>query len=167
MSLQQAVKPLFLVVLLLAAFYAYAHDGKFAMPGTAAAKSSTISIDNAWSRATPKGTAVGAGFLTISNKGTSADKLLGGISKIGTVQIHEMKMNYGVMQMRALRSLAVPANGTVELKPGGNHLMFVNLKAPLVEGQDVAATLKFEKAGAIDVTFRVQAAGSAPAHASH
>jgi copper(I)-binding protein len=159
MTLQQAAKPLFLIALLLAAFYALTHEGKFAMPSMPGAKASSLVIDDAWSRATPKGASVAAGYLTINNKGAAPDRLLGGASSVGRVEIHEMKTVSGIMQMRRLRNLSIPAGGTVELKPGGFHLMFLNLKAPLAEGQDFKTTLKFEKAGAVEVNFHVRPLG--------
>ena len=80
------------------------------------------------------------------------------------VQIHDMKMEEGVMRMRQLTGgLGVPAGARVELKPRSLHLMFMQLKAPLVAGQTVPVTLQFEKAGSVAVQFRVEAMGaSAP-----
>ena len=77
------------------------------------------------------------------------------------VQIHDMKMEEGVMRMRQLTAgLAAPAGGRVELKPRSLHLMFMQLKAPLVAGQTVPVTLQFEKAGSVAVQFRVEAMGA-------
>jgi copper(I)-binding protein len=155
----RAGKTVFFIALLLTALYAFAHEGK---PET---KVGSIMIDAAWSRATPKGSNIGAGFLTITNRSHAPDRLLGGTSSIGRVEIHEMKMNSGVMQMRQLKNLVIPAGGAVELKPGGLHIMFMNLKAPLVEGQAFKTTLNFEKAGAMEAIFHVQP-GSSETHAS-
>lgn len=124
------------------------------------AMSGDIMITNAWSRATPKGASVGAGYLTIHNHG-AADKFLGGSSDFALLQMHEMKTANGVMEMRELKDgLAVPAGGTVQFKPGGLHIMFVNLKKPLVKGEKPKVTLEFEHAGAITVDFDVQAIGA-------
>jgi periplasmic copper chaperone A len=125
-----------------------------------------ISVEKAWARATPKGAAVGAGYLVIHNKGAVADKLLGGASDVASdVQVHEMKMKDGVMTMRQLsEGLAVPANGSVTLAPSGDHLMFQGLKQPLVKGQTVKATLNFEHAGSLPIELKVEGVGAkAPA----
>jgi len=124
------------------------------------ATSGDIMIMNAWSRATPKGAPVGSGYLMIHNQG-AADKLLGATADFADVQFHEMKLNDGVMQMRELKDgLAIPANGVVLLAPGGYHIMFVNLKRPLVKGEKEKVTLRFERAGPITVDFDVQAIGA-------
>ena len=82
--------------------------------------------------------------------------------------MRETCMQEGVMRMRALpQGLAVPSGGAVELKSGSFHIMFLDLKAPMVEGQTVKGTLVFEKAGALPVVFRVNGLGagaSAPQH---
>jgi copper(I)-binding protein len=121
-----------------------------------------LTIENAWARATPKGSEVGAGYLTIRNDGAVADRLTGVAADFAKVQVHEMKMSNGVMQMRELpNGLEIPAHGEVKLAPGGDHLMFVGLKAPLVKGQTAHATLTFEHAGSLSVDLPIQAAGAA------
>ena len=86
-----------------------------------------LTIDNTFTRATVPGQKAGGGFLSIANKGV-ADKLVSASSSIASeVQIHEMKMDGNVMQMKQIDSLAIPAQGKVELKPGGYHLMFIGL----------------------------------------
>jgi hypothetical protein len=121
-----------------------------------------LTIQNAWARATPKGADVGAGYLTIHNNGASAQKLTGGSSDIGDIQVHEMSMAGGVMKMREVAGgLTIPAHGTVTLAPNGYHLMFVHLKQPLVKGEPVKATLTFEPAGAAQVSFDVRGVGAA------
>ncbi len=121
-----------------------------------------LTIDKAWARATPKGADVGVGYLTIRNNGATADKLTGGGSEVGAVEVHEMSMAGGVMKMREVEGgLTIPAHGTVTLAPNGYHLMFVHLKAPLVKGQPLKATLTFEHAGAADVPFDVRGIGAA------
>ncbi len=124
-----------------------------------------IMITNAWARATPKGAAVGAGYLTVQNHGAAADTLTGGTADFADVQIHEMKMVGNVMKMRELKDgLAIPANGEVKLAPSGYHVMFVNLRLPLVKGEKAHVTLTFARAGAVAVDFEVQGVGaSAPA----
>lgn len=124
--------------------------------------SGTISIEQPFTRATPGNSKVGAGYLTIVNKGSEADRLVSASSPAADkVEVHEMTMQDGVMKMRALAGgLPVEAGKTVALTPGGNHLMLMGLKAPLKQGGKVPVTLKFEKAGAIDVTLDVQAIGA-------
>lgn len=125
-----------------------------------------IGIENAWTRATAAAQTVGGGFMTIVNTGKADDRLVSASSPVAAeVQIHDMKMEEGVMRMRQLAGgLAVPAGARVELKPRSLHLMFMQLKAPLVSGQSVPVTLQFEKAGSVAVQFRVEAMGaSAPA----
>ena len=124
-----------------------------------------IGIENAWTRATAAAQSVGGGFMTIVNAGKADDRLVSASSPVAAeVQIHDMKMEEGVMRMRQLTGgLGVPAGARVELKPRSLHLMFMQLKAPLVAGQTVPVTLQFEKAGSVAVQFRVEAMGaSAP-----
>ena len=125
-------------------------------------KAGDITIEKPWARATPKGAAVGAGYLTIHNNGASAEKFTGGTADFAELQLHEMSMAGGVMKMREVEGgLTIPPHGSVTLAPNGYHLMFVKLKAPLVKGQTVKATLGFEHAGNVDVTFDVREVGAA------
>jgi copper(I)-binding protein len=126
-------------------------------------KSGDIMIDKAWSRATPKGAAVGVGYLVIHNHGATADKLTGGsVDFAAAVSVHEMSQDNGIMRMRELTAgLEIPANGEVALSPGGYHLMFTGLKQPLTKGASVKASLTFEHAGTIAVEFEVGSIGAA------
>ncbi|WP_420134888.1 copper chaperone PCu(A)C [Rhodopseudomonas sp.] len=125
-------------------------------------KAGDLVIDQAWSRATPGGAKVAGGYLTIENKGTTADRLLSGTADVsGKVDIHEMSMDGGVMKMRMLeKGLPIEPGKTVKLAPGGYHIMFQELKSPLKEGDKVPVTLQFEKAGKVQVTFDVQGVGA-------
>jgi periplasmic copper chaperone A len=124
-------------------------------------KAGDITIDNPWSRATPKGAEVGAGYLTIHNNGAAPDRLTGGTAEFGNVEVHEMSTVDGVMKMRELKDgLAIPAHGAVTLAPNGYHLMFTGLKQPLIKGAVAKATLTFEHAGPIPVEFAVRAVGA-------
>lgn len=137
-----------------------------ALPGLCAAAHDyalgDLRIGHPWSRATPPVAKVGAGYLSIANQGTAADRLIAVTSPAaGRVEIHEMRTESGVMRMRELaQGLGLPAGQRVELKPGGYHLMLMDLKAPLREGTDVPVTLIFERAGRIEVQFKVEAAGA-------
>ena len=131
--------------------------------GIAGAQSSgSISIEKPFSRATPGGSKVGAGYMTIINKGGEADRLVSVSSPAaGKVEIHEMTMQDGVMKMRELANgLPIEAGKSASLAPHGTHLMLMDLKAPLKEGDKVPLTLNFEKAGKVDVTLDVQAIGA-------
>ena len=98
--------------------------------------------------------------MKIENKG-AADQLVSASSPVaGEVQLHEMAMDGNVMKMRQVKDIAVPAGGAVELKPGGLHLMFMNIKAPLTAGETVPVKLKFAKAGEVEVKMPVNAMGA-------
>jgi periplasmic copper chaperone A len=127
-------------------------------------KAGDISIQKPWARATPKGADVGVAYFVIRNTGAKADRLTGGKADFGTVEIHEMKSEDGVMKMQELTTgLNIPAHGSIGLAPGGYHLMFTHLTHPLNKGDNVKATLTFEHAGPIEVTFPVVGIGaSAP-----
>jgi len=117
----------------------------------------SIKVSGPWARATPKGAAVGGAYFKVTNSGTASDRLVGGSSDAAQrLEIHEMSMDDGVMKMRELsQGLEIKAGETVEFKPGGYHVMLVGLKKPLMQGQNVRATLQFEKAGKMDVVFKI------------
>ncbi len=119
-------------------------------------------ITQAWSRATPGGAKIGGGYLTIENKGSTPDRLIGGSADVaGKVEVHEMAMNKGVMTMRPLENgLTIEPGKTVKLAPGGYHLMLEDLKGPLKKGEKVPLTLEFEKAGKVTVSFDVEGVGA-------
>jgi periplasmic copper chaperone A len=119
-------------------------------------------ITQAWSRATPKGAKIAGGYLTIENKGSASDRMVGVSSDIaGKVDVHEMAMNNGVMKMRPLdQGLTVEAGKTVKLAPGGRHLMLMDLSSPLLQGDSVPIALQFEKAGKVTVSLAVQGVGA-------
>ena len=125
-------------------------------------KAGDLVITQAWSRATPAGAKVGGGYLTIENKGTAPDRLIGGSADIaGSVQVHEMSMDKGVMKMRPLENgLAIEPGKTVKLTPGGYHLMMMDLKSPLKKGGKLPITLEFEKAGKVQVSLDVEGVGA-------
>jgi len=123
-----------------------------------------IKVENAYTRATVPGQQVAGGFMKIENKGASVDQLLSASSPAaGEVQLHEMAMEGNVMKMRQVKDIAVPAGGTVELKPGGLHLMFMGLKGPFAAGETVPVKLKFAKAGELEVKMPVNAMGNSGA----
>ena len=129
-------------------------------------KAGDLVITQAWSRATPGGAKIGGGYLTIENKGSAPDRLIGGSADIaGKVEVHEMAMNNGVMTMRPLdKGLTIEPGKTAKLAPGGYHLMMFDLKRPLKQGDKLPVTLEFEKAGKVQVSLDVQGVGAqAPA----
>ena len=126
-----------------------------------------IDIDHPNARPTVAGQSVGAGFMTLVNKG-GADRLLSAKTAVAaSVQMHSMSMDGNVMKMRQLDALELPAAQTVELKPGAFHLMLVGLKAPLKAGDTFPMTLKFEKAGEVVVTVNVETPEPAKAEPPH
>lgn len=132
-------------------------------------KAGNLVISQAWARATPKGAQVGGGYLTITNKGKVPDILIGGSTEAaGSVQVHEMSMQNGVMKMRRLeKGLAIAPGKTVKLVPSGDHLMLMPLKQPLKQGGKLPITLQFKKAGKVTVSFDIEGIGAqGPAGAS-
>jgi copper(I)-binding protein len=133
-------------------------------------KAGDLVITQAWSRATPAGAKVAGGYLTIENKGSAPDRLVSGAGDVaGKVEIHEMAMNNGVMTMRPLdKGLVIEPGKTVKLAPGGFHMMLMDLKQPLKQGDKVPVTLEFEKAGKVALSLDVQGVGAqAPAGGDH
>jgi copper(I)-binding protein len=125
-------------------------------------KAGDLVISQAWARATPKGAKVGGGYVTIENKGSAPDRLTGASSDVaGSVQVHEMSMQNGIMKMRPVENgLAIAPGKTVKFGPGGYHLMMMDLKAPLKQGQKIPVTLDFEKAGKATVSLQVEGVGA-------
>ena len=120
-----------------------------------------LSVAQAWARASAGMAANGAVFLTVANHGTASDQLVGASSPVcDSAQLHTHLMADGVMQMRPVAAVDVPAGGTVELKPGGLHVMLLGLKAPLKTGESFPLTLNFAKAGATTVEVKVLAPGA-------
>ena len=133
-------------------------------------KAGSLTLEQPWSRATPGGAKVGGGYLRITNTGAVPDRLTGGSFPLASkVEVHEMRLDGDVMRMKPVEGgLEIKPGATVELKPGGFHLMFVDLKEPLKEGQTVKGTLTFEKAGPVEVEYTVRGmGGAAPAEHKH
>jgi len=115
-----------------------------------------IKVEEAWSRATPPGAKIASGYLTIRNAG-AADRLVGASSPAAErVETHVTLRDGDISRMREVKGYDVPAKGTLELKPGGAHLMLVNIRAPFKEGTKVPLTLKFEKAGEVKTELMVR-----------
>jgi hypothetical protein len=132
---------------------------------SAAAGGATLTLNEAWIAETPVKAKVAAGYVTLSNVGAGADVLLSANSpRSGRVEIHDMRAEGGKMTMRTLETLAIGAGESVTLSPSGMHLMFLDLNAPMLNGETVPVTLVFEKAGAIEATFTVKPLAAAHAH---
>lgn len=128
----------------------------FALPSLA-----QVEIEKPWARATVPGASVGGGYFTVMNHGAAPDRLIGVTSPVAArTEVHEMAMDKDIMRMREVKSVEIPAHGKVEFKPGGYHLMFQELKAPLKEGGKVPVTLRFEKAGEVKAELAVGSRGA-------
>ena len=151
--------PLLAAVLALAAPLAHAAD----------TKAGSLVISDPWSRETAPRAKTGAGYVVISNTGKAADRLLGGSTPAaGRLEVHSATTENGVMRMRPQKDgVDIPAGGKLELKPGGYHIMFIDLKAPLKAGETVPVTLEFAKAGKVNVSFDVQSLRGKTAPADH
>lgn len=125
--------------------------------GAAPAQAASVTIEGAWIREAPPGATVLGGYMTLRNPGSRADRLLRvQTPAAGKVEIHEMAVQDGVMSMRPLSSLALPAGATVVLKPRGTHMMLMDLKRPLRAGARVPMTFVFERAGTVRRVVPVQ-----------
>jgi copper(I)-binding protein len=125
----------------------------------------TLRITNAFARATPPGAKVAGAFMSIENQGRETDRLVSASSPVaGLVEIHEMAMDGGMMKMRAIKGIDVRPGATVDLKPGGYHVMLEDLKQPLKQGEQIPVLLTFEKAGTVEIKVRIEPMGAA-AHA--
>ena len=127
-----------------------------------ASQAADLTVQQAWSRATPKGAQVAGGYLTIDNFGNTPDKLLSAFSEAARkIEIHEMNKQDGIMMMRAVEDgLRLAPGEILTLDPGGTHIMFIGLTSPLSEGQQVPVSLLFEHAGKINVNFEVGSVGA-------
>jgi periplasmic copper chaperone A len=121
-----------------------------------------LKVSAAWARATPKGASVGGGYLTVTNTGTAPDTFIGGTTAIASrFEVHEMKMDNGIMKMRPVSGgIEIKPGQSITLGPGGFHVMLVGLKQQLKEGEHFKATLEFAKAGKVDVDFTVEGLGA-------
>jgi copper(I)-binding protein len=126
-----------------------------------------IEIGHPWTRATPPAATVASGYLKLVNDGAAADRLVAASTPAAArVEIHEVAIVDGVARMRAVTDgVEIPAGGTVELAPGGYHLMLIDLRQPIAEGDRIPMTLEFESSGSVDVELAVEAA--LPASAGH
>jgi uncharacterized protein YcnI len=136
-----------------------------AAPAVAAITFKTLVIEAPGTRATPGGVKNAGGYVRVTNKGTESDRLIGGtFASAARVEVHDMTMTDGVMRMRKLDDgIEIKPGETIELKPGGTHLMFLGLTDAVKEGAPVKGSLLFQKAGAVDVEFSVAPIGGGSA----
>jgi copper(I)-binding protein len=130
----------------------------------------SIEITNPWIRATPRGAGVAGAYMTIVNKGTEAERLIGGsITGVSRFEVHRMVMDGTVAKMRPVEGgLEIKPGESVALTPSSLHVMLIGLKQPFQQGQRIRGTLMFQKAGKVDVAFAVESMGaSAPGHTGH
>jgi len=126
-----------------------------------------IQVEQPWARATAPGAKIAGGYMLIRNAGATADRLVAASSPAATkVELHVHLNDNGVMKMREVSAYDVPAKGSFELKPGGAHLMFVDIKRPFKEGDKLPVKLKFEKAGEVSAEFQVGGLGGSAAPAA-
>jgi copper(I)-binding protein len=129
-----------------------------------------VKVGNPWARATPRGANVAAAYMTLTNNGTAADRLMGGSTKVASrFEVHSMVIEDGVAKMRPVEGgLEIKPRETVELKPGSFHVMLIGLTQALQQGQRLSGTLIFERAGKVDIEFTVVPIGQgAPAGGHH
>ena len=145
--------------LLLSAGFATAHEFK----------AGPLKIGHPWSRATPAGAKVGGGYLSIENTGTVADRLVSvSVPFAARAEVHEMAVKDGIMTMRPLdNGVDVPAGAKVEFKPGGYHIMFMDLKQQLKQGEMMKGMMTCENAGTVDVEFNVESIAAKGGEGEH
>lgn len=145
-------RPLVLAAALLSSFAAQALD---------------VHVMQAWSRATPPGTDVGVGYLTLHNGGDKPAKLVSVTSpRASAVELHESSIANGLSQMRPVTELVVPAGGMVRFEPNGKHLMLVGLKGPLQAGERVPLSFTFEGEPPMQAELVVRPLGAVAAPAA-
>jgi copper(I)-binding protein len=148
---------------MLAAMKLFTSSCVAALSLAAGAAFAQVQVEGAWARPTVPGQPAGGGYLAMT--AATGDRLVSGSSSAAArVELHPMAMKGDVMEMREVTSIDLPAGKKVELKPGGLHLMFIGLKAPLKVGAKIPVTLKFEKAGEVKVDFTVMVKPAAPEH---
>ena len=143
--------------------FAAAVVGLLALPAQATdVMAGALKISAPWARATPNGAAVGGAYMTITNTGSSPDHLIGGSTAVAkSFEVHEMKMDNGIMKMRPVAGgIEIKPGQTVTLEPSGYHVMMVGLTQQLKQGDHFKATLDFAKAGKVPVEFTVEGIGA-------
>lgn len=126
-----------------------------------------VQVRDPWARATPPGAKVAAGYLEIRNSGNQPDRVIGASTPAAErVELHVQVRDGDVLKMREVKSFEIPARGRLSLRPGGSHLMLFGPKKPFVKGERIPLTLRFERAGELQVELEVRAADTA-GHSNH
>ena len=148
------IRTLSLAALLACALPSFAHEYK----------AGDLLIDHPWSRELPPNAPAGAAYFTLHNQGSQADRLVGASSpRAQKSELHTHVHQDGLMKMRPVPAVDIPAHGEVAFQPGGNHVMLFGLDKPLKAGEQFPLTLEFEKAGKVEVQVKVEAADAQPA----
>ena len=120
-----------------------------------------IQVRHPWSRATPPGAKVAVGYMEIRNRGAQPDRLLSASSAVAKrVEMHVTQREGEVLKMRQVESFEIPARERFTLRPGGSHLMLVDVVQPLQKGERFTMKLRFERAGEMEVELEVQEMGT-------
>jgi hypothetical protein len=128
----------------------------------------TLELSDLWTRATPPGAPTAAGYLTVTNNGSKADRLIAASTPLADIgRMHQMAVTDGVMTMTPVEGIEIAPGETVTLAPGGFHIMFVGMKEPLTAGGVMPVTLTFEKASAIETYLHVVAIGALAPEGEH
>jgi periplasmic copper chaperone A len=139
-----------------------------ALPFTAlplASEKGDIQVRHPWSRATPPGAKVAVGYMEIRNTGKQPDRLLSASTAVARrVEMHITERDGDVMKMRQVKAFEIPARERYALRPGGSHLMLVDIVRPLTKGERFTMMLRFERAGELEVDLEVQEQGSRGSH---
>jgi len=142
---------------------AQSHKMKDGMHGGHGSHSSMtgVKIENAWARATPGMAKNGGAYLTVVNAGKSRDRLVAATADVAKrVEVHTHINDNGIMRMRQVDGIDLPAGGTIQMKPGGYHVMLIGLHKPLKKGERFPVTLVFEKAGEVKTSVEVRSVGA-------
>jgi copper(I)-binding protein len=124
-----------------------------------------LQVRHPWTRATPAGATVAAGYLEIRNSGQQTDRVVGASTPAAErVEFHVQVQEGDVLKMREVKDFGVPARQRLTLRPGGSHFMLIGLKQPLVKGGRVPLTLRFERAGELQIELEVQPVDSRKPH---
>ncbi len=156
--------PLAFAIALAVAPSTFAHEGMLheGCPAGQTFAAGDITVTGAFTRAMLPNAPVGAGYMSIANAGSEPDRLLGATTEAtASVELHDMKITDGMMEMSPMpEGIEIPAGGTVTLAPGGLHIMFLSPRAGFKEGECLAVTLQFERAGELPVELSVGPIGA-------
>jgi hypothetical protein len=130
-------------------------------PTLAQSGAAPITVERAWARATPGNVTTGGAYMTLVDHGATSDRLVGVSTPVaGKAELHMSMQDGGIMKMHGIAGVTVEPGRSIELKPGGYHVMLLELSKPLKEGDSFPMTLMFEKAGSIQVMVKVEKAGA-------